>query len=86
MLAWVLLTVLTNKGPQLSWYCKHLENSYCAYPLVSDFVRGFDALVSSKALREKLVKGGLESTAATTWNQEAEKIREFIETEVGWRK
>lgn len=76
--------VLTNRGPQLSWYCKHLENSYCAYPLVSDFVRGFEALASSRVLREKLVKGGLESTAATTWSMEADKIRKFIETEVGW--
>jgi len=77
--------VLTNRSPMVSWYCNHLENSYCAYPLVSDFVNGFDLLASSKSLREKLVMGGLTSTAATSWDLEAEKIRAFIETEVGWR-
>jgi glycosyltransferase involved in cell wall biosynthesis len=78
--------VLTNRGPQLDWYCKHLENSYCSYPFASSFLKGFNALASSKELRQNLVQNGLMAVAAPTWELEAEKIRAFIETEVGWRK
>jgi glycosyltransferase involved in cell wall biosynthesis len=76
--------VLTNRGPQVNWFCKHLENSYCAYPFASDFLRGFDALYQSKSLRERLVQDGFASVETTTWELEAEKIYTFISKEVGW--
>ncbi|PKU25397.1 hypothetical protein CWS72_07365 [Telmatospirillum siberiense] len=76
--------VLTNRGPQVSWFCKHLENAYCAYPFVSAFLDGFTQLVESKALRERLVRGGQESVVATSWASEADKIYAFISAEIGW--
>jgi O-antigen biosynthesis protein len=77
--------VLTNSGPQLSWFCKHLENCYAAQPMVSDFLRGFELLYSSRELRQKLVESGLRSVSHTTWQNEADKIFAYISKEVGWR-
>ena len=76
--------VLTNEGPQLSWFCKHMENCYMAQPFVSDFLRGFTALYDGYELRQRLVARGLLSVKKTTWEKEADKIYDYIATEVGW--
>jgi hypothetical protein len=70
----------------VAWFCKHLENAYCAYPFVSAFLNGFTQLVESKALRERLVRNGLKSVAATSWATEADKIYAFLSEEIGWDK
>lgn len=70
--------VLTNNGPQVDWFCKHMENAYTCYPFVSDFKRGFDVLYNSKELRKKLINGGLKTIQRTSWENEANKIYDFI--------
>lgn len=70
--------VITNAGPHVEWYCKHKMNSMVCEPFVSAFIQGFEELFNSPKLRESLVKGGLETTSKTSWEQEAEKIYSYL--------
>ncbi|PKU25406.1 hypothetical protein CWS72_07415 [Telmatospirillum siberiense] len=71
--------VLTNNGPHIEWHCHHEENAYLAEPVPEAVVAGFQALYEDKALRQKLVDGGLKTMAGLSWETEMDKIYDYVE-------
>lgn len=66
--------VLTNRGPQVEWHCRHGENAYLVDPTPTSVLRGFAELRESLELRQRLVDGGLRTMAALSWEKEMFKV------------
>ena len=73
--------VISNSGPQVSWYCKDGFNSLVSPPFPSSILDAVDRLIENPNLREQIIKGGIETTSATSWSKEASKIEKFIDSE-----
>ncbi|PKU25396.1 glycosyltransferase family 4 protein [Telmatospirillum siberiense] len=71
--------VLTNRGPHVEWHCHHDENSYLIDPVPEAVVAGFQALYENLTLRQKLVDGGLKTMAGLSWENEMDKIYDYVE-------
>ncbi len=69
--------VLTNNGPQTQWYCNS-ENAMIVDPTPSSVFEGFKKLYDSKELRQSLVNKGLEKSKSTTWENEMDKIYDYV--------
>ena len=69
--------VITNKGPQTEWYCNK-NNSIIVDPVASSVLEGFDRLYNSYELRQSLVLEGLEKSKSTSWDEEMEKIYNYV--------
>jgi glycosyltransferase involved in cell wall biosynthesis len=70
--------VVSNKGENVEWYCKHNYNALLASPTATALFSAVESLINSKELRLKLVQNGLETANATTWQNEMDKIHEYI--------
>lgn len=70
--------VITNRGPQTEWHCKHNENAYIVDPVPYDVLGAFRDLVNDMELRQKLASGGVNSMANISWENEMDKVYEYI--------
>ncbi len=70
--------VISNDGPQVEWFCKDQYNCLLTSPVPSDIFRAVKQLVESKALRQELAQNGLKTIQTTTWEQEMEKVYQYI--------
>lgn len=70
--------VLTNRGPQVEWHCRHGENAYLVDPTPTSVLDAFTELQMSRELRQRLVDGGLRMMAALSWEEEMRKVFDMI--------
>lgn len=70
--------VISNFGEQVEWYCKDNYNSLLVAPVPSALLNAVISLIESKELRQKLVFNGLHTIEKTTWDNEMEKIYQYI--------
>ena len=70
--------VLSNKGPQVEWLCRHNENTYLTDPAPQAVLEAFDELYANAELRQKLVDGGLKTMSTLSWENEIEKIYNYV--------
>lgn len=70
--------VISNNGPQVEWHCKHGENAYLCDPTPQAVLEAFTELYENRELRQKLVKGGLETMAPLSWESQMTKIYEYV--------
>lgn len=76
------IPVITNNGPQVEWFCEDGVNSLVVEPFPSSILDAVDKLITSPELRSKLIHNGIAKTAETNWENEGEKIRNFIESTI----
>lgn len=69
--------VITNKGKNSEWYC-NTNNSVLVDPTPSSVLNGFEKLYYDKDYRAKIIQNGLTTSNETSWENEMEKILEFI--------
>ena len=70
--------VVTNQGPQVEWFCKNQENALVVPPTPQCIFKAVELLINNTELRAQLIKKGLETIHATTWEQEMDKIYHYI--------
>ena len=72
--------IISNKGSQVEWYCQNMVNSMLVNPTPLSVLKGLDALVADKKLRQSLVKNGLAKSAEVTWESEMDRIFQYVES------
>jgi glycosyltransferase involved in cell wall biosynthesis len=71
--------VISNNGPHVEWYCRHMENAYLVDPTPTSVLEAVDKLKADKELRQKLAAGGIRKTAEVTWESEMDRIYDYIQ-------
>ena len=71
--------VISNNGPQVEWYCRHMENAYLSDPTPTAILNAFEALNESQRTRQKLADGGIKKTAEVTWESEIDRIYNYVQ-------
>jgi glycosyltransferase involved in cell wall biosynthesis len=74
--------VVCNTGPQVDWYCKDGYNALLVDPVPTRFLTAVKKLVESRELRQSLVDNGRETIQKTTWDDEMEKVFQYIQHEI----
>jgi glycosyltransferase involved in cell wall biosynthesis len=74
--------VVSNSGPQVEWYCKDRVNSLVVPPFPSHIADAISRLILDHSLRASLTQGGIESSLRSSWDLEANKIEDFIESQL----
>jgi glycosyltransferase involved in cell wall biosynthesis len=69
---------ISNHGPSVEWILKHRDNCILTYPSPSSVVESFEEVIDDFELRRSILRRGLETARSTTWDQEFEKICDFI--------
>lgn len=72
--------VVSNKGPQVEWFCKDNFNALLAAPTPKAILNAVESLINSYDLRSNLVYNGLATISKTTWNEEMDKIYKYIDS------
>lgn len=72
--------VISNNGEHIEWHCKNMENAYLCDPVPEAVLSAFDDLYNNKNLRYKLAKGGIDTMEDLTWDDQMQKIFEFVDT------
>jgi O-antigen biosynthesis protein len=70
--------VITNHNQATTWFLKDDINCLLTEPSVSCICENIERLIDNSDLRKKLSFNGLKSIQKTNWNEEIEKIYEFI--------
>jgi glycosyltransferase involved in cell wall biosynthesis len=74
--------VVSNSGPQVEWYCEDGVNSLVVSPFPTHIADAISRLISDSSLRASLIQGGIQSSLRSSWDSEANKIEDFIESQV----
>jgi O-antigen biosynthesis protein len=72
--------VISNNGPHIEWHCKNEYNSLLVDPVPQAVLDCVTGLVESKSLRQKLVDGGLETMKELDWDDQMEKIYQYVDS------
>lgn len=70
--------VISNRGPQVEWYCRHLENAYLVDPTPAAVLRAVEILCADEPLRQKLAEAGVKKTSLVTWESEIDRVYDYI--------
>ena len=70
---------VTNFNGANTWFLKDGENAMVSEPEPSCLVDKISKLIEDKELRRKIVKNGLKEIKKHNWNDECEKIFEYIQ-------
>ncbi len=70
--------VISNCGNQVEWHCRHGQNAWLADPVPETILEAFTRLYNERALRQKLVNGGLATMAHISWEQQMSRIYEYV--------
>jgi glycosyltransferase involved in cell wall biosynthesis len=70
--------VISNQGPQVEWFLKHMENAYLVPPVPSAFLHAFEELQSNTTLRSNMIERGLKDIADNTWELQSNRILDYI--------
>ncbi len=71
---------ITNCGPTVEWLLNDGSNCLLADPLPSSLAHKFDLAVGNYELRKRLFDNGLRTINSTSWENEFERVRNFILT------
>lgn len=71
-------TVLTNYNPATTWFLKDGFNCLLTEPSISCICEKIEMLMNNPDLRNNITSNGLDSIATNSWNNEIEKIYNFI--------
>jgi GT2 family glycosyltransferase/glycosyltransferase involved in cell wall biosynthesis len=71
---------VTNQNEANAWFFRDGENALLTAPTVSAVVSAIRRLIEDRALRRRIVEGGLRTTAALDWDRELDRIRRYILT------
>lgn len=71
---------VTNFNSANGWLLKDGENAMVSEPEPSCLVEKISALIEDKKLREKIVKNGLKEIKKHNWDDECEKIYQYIQS------
>ena len=66
--------VLSNRGPQVEWHCRHGENAYLVDPTPTAVLNAFAKLYEFAELRQHLVDGGLCTMSMLRWEDEMDRV------------
>ncbi|MHB1287437.1 MAG: rhamnosyltransferase WsaF family glycosyltransferase [Leptospirales bacterium] len=70
--------VISNRGPQVEWHCRHLQNAYLVDPTPKAVFEGVSTLYHDAKLRQRLADGGLKTMEPLIWEKEMTNIYEYI--------
>ncbi len=70
--------VISNKGPQVEWFLKHMQNSYLVPPVPSAFLQAFEHLKDNHELRKTLVARGIQEISENTWEAQCLNILKYV--------
>jgi O-antigen biosynthesis protein len=70
--------VISNKGPQVEWHCVNRRNSMLVEATPEAVLEAFSELHHSVSLRQQLADGGLVTMRELSWEQEMQKVFEYI--------
>ena len=70
--------VISNTGPQVEWHCADRQNSMLVEATPEAVLEAFSELHDSASLRQQLVDGGLATMNNLSWEQEMQKIFEYV--------
>ncbi|WP_295664286.1 MFS transporter [uncultured Mucilaginibacter sp.] len=76
------IPVVSNSGPQVEWYCEDGVNSLVVPPFPTHIADAISRLISDPSLRADLIQGGIQSSLRSSWDSEASKIENFIESQL----
>lgn len=71
-------SVLTNYNPSTTWFLKDGVNCLLTEPSISCICEKIELLMNNPDLRKKITSGAIDSLANNSWDNEIEKIYNFI--------
>jgi O-antigen biosynthesis protein len=76
--------VVSNRGPNVEWMLNETNSILCD-PEPRSLANGVLELLTNQERRLQLRKAGLEFVQSTSWELEAERLMQFIQTDLGIR-
>jgi glycosyltransferase involved in cell wall biosynthesis len=71
--------IISNNGPQVEWYCRHMDNAYLVDPTPTAVLNAVNELCSNSSLRQQLVNAGLKKSAEVTWESEMDRMHAYVQ-------
>lgn len=74
---------VTNENEANSWLYVDGENALLTPPTVTAVADSISRLIDDEALRDRIVRGGLETVRSLSWDRELQRVTEFLRSGSG---